>query len=281
LNERSVIARLFEWMLRYSLKHAAHTIVLDRFMRERVLEKGAEPERVSVISPWSHDDAVCFSVEGREAFRLQHGLTDRFVVMYSGNHSPCHPLDTLLDAARELKARDDIAFCFVGGGSEHAKVKDFASRHQLRNVKCLPYQPLRDLSSSLSAADLHVVVMGDEFVGIVHPCKIYNIISVGVPTLYIGPTPSHVTDLASQNLAAEVWLAAHGDVGGVASSIMQARRLTCNDKGKGICSKHSGDFSKQQLLPQLISVIGGDSFENLFRPVPDSDNRLTDYHAAH
>jgi len=276
LNARSAIARLLERMLRYSLKHAAHTIVLDRFMKERVLEKGAEAERVSVIPPWSHDDAICFSVEGRQAFRLQHGLADRFVVMYSGNHSPCHPLDTLLDAAVDLKARDDIVFCFVGGGSEHAKVKNFASRHQLRNLKCLPYQPLRDLSSSLSAADLHVVVMGDEFVGIVHPCKIYNVMSLGIPTLYIGPASSHITDIASQNLAVQVWLAEHGDVCGVASSILQASEEALNRN-----TKKSGDFSKQQLLPQLISVIGGDSFENLFRPVPDSDNRLTDYHAAH
>ena len=72
------------------------------------------------------------------------------------------------------------------------------SRSKTVNVKCLPYQPLSELSSSLSAADLHVVVMGDEFVGIVHPCKVYNILAVGAPVLYIGPEPSHVTDIASQ-----------------------------------------------------------------------------------
>ena len=106
--------------------------------------------------------------------------------MYSGNHSPCHPLDTLLDAARALKERSEIVFCFIGGGSEQVKVREFAA-HTTDNVKCLPYQPLNELSSSLSAADLHVVVMGDEFVGIVHPCKVYNIMSVGAPALYIGP----------------------------------------------------------------------------------------------
>ncbi|HEV2834105.1 MAG TPA: glycosyltransferase family 4 protein [Pyrinomonadaceae bacterium] len=275
LDERSALARLLQWMLRFSLKHAAHTIVLDRFMRDRVLAKGVEPERVTVIPPWSHDDAVCFSVEGREAFRSQHGLKDRFVVMYSGNHSPCHPLDTLLDAALNLRARDDIVFCFVGGGSEHTKVKNFALRHELRNVKCLPYQPLRELSSSLSAADLHVVVMGDEFVGIVHPCKIYNILSLGIPTLYIGPTPSHVTDIASDNRTEQFFLCGHDDVNAVVKNILFACEYSSRT------TNQQGIYSKQKLLPQLISVIGGNSFENLFRPVPDSDNRLTDYHATH
>ena len=270
LAEGSVAARCFQWMLRYSLKHASRTIVLDRFMRDRVLAKGSDARRVAIIPPWSHDDAVEFSIEGREAFRREHGLSDRFVVMYAGNHSPCHPLDTLLDAALKLKACEDIAFCFVGGGSEQAKVRDFAVRHALSNVKCLPYRPLDQLAGSLSAADLHVVVMGDEFVGIVHPCKIYNIMAVGAPALYIGPQPSHVTDIASHN----IFLTHHGDVSGVAESILLAREQRGRVKGTGI-------FRKERILPQLVNAIGGNSFENLFRPLPDSDNSFVDYHTAH
>jgi hypothetical protein len=85
----------------------------------------------------------------------------------------------------------------------------------------LPYQPLRELSSSLSAADLHVVVMGEKFVGIVHPCKVYNIMSVGAPVLYIGPEPSHITDIASQHF----FLTRHGDVEGVTAAICEAMQL--------------------------------------------------------
>jgi len=161
-------------------------------------------------------------------------------VMYSGNHSPCHPLDTLLGAALELKEREDIAFCFVGGGSEHAKVRKFASRHALGNVTCLPYQPLAELSSSLSAADLHVVVMGDPFVGIVHPCKIYNIMSIGAPVLYIGPKPSHITDL-------NLFSVRHGDVAGVAARIIEAQ------PGTRVFTNHS--FSKHTLLPQMMEEV--------------------------
>jgi hypothetical protein len=275
LNERSITAWLLQRMLRYSFKHAQHTIVLDRFMKERLLAKGAAPERVSIIPPWSHDDAVGFSLQGREAFRKQHGLTDRFVVMYSGNHSPCHPLDALLGAALKLKANKEIVFCFVGGGSEQAKVKDFALRHELRNVKCLPYQPLRELSNSLSAADLHVVVIGNPFVGVVHPCKIYNILAVGTPTLYIGPQPSHITDIVSQARSEQFLLAQHGDIDAVANSILKASEGSLQFETQPLM-----DFSKQTLLPQLITAIGGNSFENLFRPLPDSDNRLADYHAG-
>jgi glycosyltransferase involved in cell wall biosynthesis len=242
LDERSPTAGLLQRMLRYSFKVADQTIVLDRFMKERVRAKGIDPSRITIIPPWSHDDQVGYSQTGREAFRDLHGLSDKFVVMYSGNHSPCHPLDTLLDAARALKTRREIVFCFVGGGSEQVKVRDSG----LSNVKCLPYQPLNELSGSLSAADLHVVVMGEKFVGIVHPCKVYNILSVGAPVLYIGPGPSHVTDIASQQ--GKFFLTRHGDTESVVAAILEATQ--CHER-QPITS-----FAKQNLLPQLIEVGG-------------------------
>jgi colanic acid biosynthesis glycosyl transferase WcaI len=150
----------------------------------------------------------------------------------------------LLAAALQLKNHEEIAFCFVGGGSEQAKVREFATMNALGNVKCLPYQPLSELSNSLSAADLHVVVMGDAFVGIVHPCKIYNILSIGAPVLYIGPAPSHVTDL---NLAST----RHGDVAGVTARILAARILAARSATRIF----SNNCSKHTLLPEMIELL--------------------------
>ena len=242
LDEKSAATRLFKRMLNYSFRVATRTVVLDRFMKERVVAKGFDPDRIAIVPPWSHDDHVQYSAAGREEFRRRHGLADKFVVMYSGNHSPCHPLDTLLDAARALKERSEIVFCFIGGGSEQVKVR----KQALTNVRCLPYQPLDELSASLSAADLHVVVMGDEFVGIVHPCKVYNIMSIGAPTLYIGPTPSHVTDIASQQ-PSRFFITSHGDVERVTAAILEAMQL---HERQPVIS-----FAKQTLLPQLIDII--------------------------
>jgi glycosyltransferase involved in cell wall biosynthesis len=241
LDETSATARCLQRMLHHSFKVADRTVVLDRFMKERVIAKHVDPARITIITPWSHDDQVSYSAAGREAFRKRHGLSDKFVVMYSGNHSPCHPLDTMLDAARALSARSEIVFCFVGGGSEQAKVRESG----LSNVKCLPYQPLNELSSSLSAADLHVVVMGERFVGIVHPCKVYNILSVGAPVLYIGPQPSHVTDIAAQQ--GKFFLTRHGDANAVVAAILEAVQF-----GE---RQPVTPFAKQSLLPQLIEVI--------------------------
>lgn len=263
LKSDSWTTRLLQRMLDYSLRNADQIIVLDRFMKERVLRRTLEGSRLSVIPPWSHSDVVRYSIHCRNAFRAQHQLSDKFVVMYSGNHSPCHPLDAMLAAALHLRDREEIVFCFVGGGSEQVKVRRFAALHELANVKCLPYQPLEHLSDSLSAADLHVVVMGDAFVGIVHPCKIYNIMAIGIPVLYIGPPTSHVTDLASELRDNQFYSASHGDPGRVVESILECANLQANSPhlSSEIAERdNQSAYSKEILLPKLCALLEPTSY---------------------
>lgn len=252
LRETSPIARLLSSMLLYSLERADRIIALDRFMKERIVAKGIDADKVLVVPPWSHDDYVRFDCVGREEFRAEHQLSEKFVVMYSGNHSPCHPLETLLQAAERLSHRDDLVFCFIGGGSEFQTVQDRAQKRAMQNVLTLPYQPLEGLSRSLSAADLQVVVMGVPYVGIVHPCKIYNILAAEQPVLYIGPAESHIADILNRNNL-RAYVCSHGDVDGVIRSILQAIK-DCSAKPSRFV-KGCNRFSKDLLVPQLVSAI--------------------------
>jgi glycosyltransferase involved in cell wall biosynthesis len=297
LRSGSPAARLLESMSRFSLKRARKVIALDRFMRDRILAKGTAAEKIVVIPPWSHDSEVRFDPAGRERFRKAHGLDGKFVVMYSGNHSPVHPLETLLQAAERMRSDKGVVFCFVGGGSEWRKIGEKAEggrrkaeggrqkaeggrqkaesenqgaeagalcsyvsvsafqRSSFSNVTCLPYQPLDQLAGSLSAADLQVVVMGNEFVGLVHPCKIYNILSVAAPVLYIGPRPSHLSELLDGlNQEYPRASAAHGEVDRVVQAIERFRRQP------GLSGRQAPDgvravFSKEALLPRLVQEL--------------------------
>lgn len=250
LQPESRVAKVLSGLLNYSLRRAASVLVLDRFMARRIEEKGIPSERIATLPPWSRDDVVRYENEGRDVFRKANGLDGKFVVMYSGNHSPCHPLATLLEAAREFNHRPDVAFCFVGGGSEFANVRQFADDYGLTNVTTLPYQQLDALGASLSAADLHVVLMGDPYVGIVHPCKVYNIRSLGIPYLYIGPSESHVIDLQPS------YSAAHGDVATVVRHVEFAAGLGPFH----ITPVDNSSCSRRSLLEQTIHVLEAAAF---------------------
>jgi hypothetical protein len=120
---------------------------------------------------------------------------------------------------------------------------------------CLPYQPLEQLSASLSAADAHVVVMGNAFVGLVHPCKIYNILGVGAPVLYLGPRPSHVSEIldAMDSDHPSTW-AAHGQVELLVQGIQRLRQLS-KDTSRQVPPRVLPRFSRETLLSNLILEI--------------------------
>lgn len=256
LRQGGVMERVMTLLQKWSFRQAARIIALDRFMAARLMAKGVPAAVIHTDPPWSHDDAVRYDEAGREAFRAEHGLTGKFVVMYSGNHSPCHPLDTLLTAAQELQGETELHFLFVGGGSEFEKVKGFRERHGLENITTLPYQPMAKLAGSLSSADLHVVVLGAPFVGIVHPCKIYNILTLGIPFLAIGPEESHLTDLASRLPAHASYCAGAGEVGGVVSCLREAA-ASGNRHEMPEARQLAREFAMEVLRSRLIRVIEG------------------------
>lgn len=256
LRADSALARILEQMSRFSLQKASSIIALDRFMRDRIAAKEIAPEKIAVIPPWSHDDEVRFNSEGRNQFRAAHGMEGKFVVMYSGNHSPVHPLDTLLAAAEQLKNHAEIMFCFVGGGSEFERVKQWVDQGK-GHARYFPYQPLSELAASLSAADAHVVVMGEAMLGLVHPCKIYNILAVGAPVIYIGPKSSHVTEVLDRLGDAYPSIrVSHGAADILAKQIQDLRQKMATHPRLSSPTA-SADYSKEVMLPKLVAVLEG------------------------
>lgn len=259
LKADSLAAKFLESLSRFSLRRADGIVALDRFMRDRILAKQIPAGKIAVIPPWSHDRQVVYNEADRDAFRSAHGLNGKFVVMYSGNHSPVHPMDTLMRAAEQLRDEPNVHFCFIGGGSEFSRIKRWAANKP--NVLCLPYQPIEKLSGSLSAADAHIVVMGDAMLGLVHPCKIYNILTVGAPVIYIGPEPSHVTEILTGLKPAYPWAGVRHGAGDELVKQIQALRRQAPSYVRFVPDDVEVRYSEAALLPRLIKWIESSNAE--------------------
>lgn len=255
LRKNSHTAKILSFLQMYGIRKARRLIVMDRFMKQRLIAKGAAEHKIVIIPPWAHDRHVVYSPAGRKSFRAAHGLADKFVVMYSGNHSPCHPLHTLLQSALQLAHYPEIRFLFVGGGSEFGNAKAFAEQNALKNVDFLPYQPLDRLAEALSSADLHVAVMGNGFTGIVHPCKIYNILSIGCPFLYIGPEASHIADIVRKlGDSGNAYFARHGEIGKTSDMILEAQKKAGSGASQAF-RKCGSRYSASALLPRMMEAL--------------------------
>ena len=219
IKASSPLVRIFHWFNRHVLHRAAHAITLDRFMANRVLRKLDIRDKLTIMPPWPHDKYLQTVDHEDNPFRHKHQLSGKFVVMYSGNHSICTPLRTILRAALNLQDEDQLVFLFVGDGTGKGEVDELIEMKRPRNICSLPYQPLSQIKYSLSAADVHLVVVGDTEVGVRHPCKIYGALALQRPILLLGPDPCHASDLVRQNRLG--WHIQHDDVDGAVRTIRQ------------------------------------------------------------
>jgi colanic acid biosynthesis glycosyl transferase WcaI len=268
ITPTGVVARVLEGVNRWILRRSDLIVVLDRFMAERIERRDARlRDKTFILPPWSPEevepDAAASSENGdANPFRHRHGLAGRFVVMYSGNHSPSNPLNTVLEAAKELRNEPDVRFLFVGGGIGKRDVETFIREHDLPHVMSLPYQPLSELKHSLGAADVHVVSLGQEMVGIIHPCKIYGAMAVARPVLFLGPKPSHISDLMEAHHLG--WQVAHGDVSGAVAALREMRAMRHDERvamGHRARAALQQDFGQQRLCRAMCDRVEGMIFD--------------------
>ncbi len=255
LPATSLPVRIFDAFNRAILRQASDIVVMDRFMAERVARKIDVAHKVVAIPPWPHEDRLENIAHAENPFRRQHVVEGKFVVMYSGNHSPANPLKTLLDGAERLHGDPRLLVMCIGGGGGKKEV-DERIAGGAANIRSLPYQPLDQIRYSLSAADVHVVSIGNDVVGIVHPCKVYGAMAVARPILLLGPSPSHVSDLIEQHHIG--WQIAHGDVAGaerVLREILDTPAEELHAMGRRAADAIARSLSKHELMRRFCDVL--------------------------
>lgn len=223
ITEQSLPARAFNALNRAILKVSDDVIALDRFMADRLNKKRDVRDKLTVLPPWPHSEHMDAVAHDENPFRQAHGLEGKFVVMYSGNHGQTTPVRTVLDAAVRMQDRSDLVFMFIGGGVGKRDVEQTLAEHHTTNIIDLPYQPFDQLQYSLSAADVHLVTMGNDVVGVIHPCKVYGAMALARPILLVGPPECHVSDIMQEkNIGIHIQ---HGDVDGTIAAIDRLRLM--------------------------------------------------------
>lgn len=172
------LVALLRRLIGFYLRHADRVVAIGPVMRERLVAKGARPDRVEVIPNWV-DTAAVVPMPRENPWAREHDLVDRFVVMHSGNVGHAQNLDTLLEAAAELDDLEQLRVLVIGTGARVSHVTELARRFDDDRVQLLPYQPRSRLSESLSSADVHFLGLSPGLSGYIVPSRLYGILAAG------------------------------------------------------------------------------------------------------
>lgn len=196
ISRGGVIYRIIDYVNITALRNACGIVVLSEAMKIGISKKIPEKrENLHVLHNWTDRNRV-YPVS-RENNRLikQLGLINKKVVMYSGNIGLYQPMEVMIDAAIELKKRNDILFVFAGDGGKKEKIEKLAKAAVLENVRFIPFQPLSILSESLSIADVSLMGIYPENEGVIMPSKLYGLLAVGRPIICVSDKNSEVVKI--------------------------------------------------------------------------------------
>ncbi len=189
--------RFFYALEKWLYNQATHISLISEGFRQALLDKGVAATKLSVVPVWA-DPEVVKPLPRQNAFRARHGLGDKFVVMYAGNLGHASAVEDVLEAARQLREREDVCFLMIGEGVKKASLQQFAANHGLANVLFLPYQPREAFAEMMAAADVNLVTLNAQSSGTSLPSKTFNIMASARAILAVTPAGSDIARLVEE-----------------------------------------------------------------------------------
>jgi glycosyltransferase involved in cell wall biosynthesis len=218
------LAKLVSAWRDHALNRAARNVVISAPMAAYLQQRGVAGVRV--IPNWA-DESTIFPLEHEQnPLRAEWGLTDKFVVMYSGNFGRVHAFAEIIDAVGQFADDPEVQFVFIGEGAALSSLREELGSVGVGNAIFKPFQPREKLRFSLGAADLHLVSLKDGMEELVMPSKLYGILAAGRPVAFVGQQGSEIGALIEEK-----------DVGFSASSgdgvvLAQSIRLLVKDRDR-------------------------------------------------
>ena len=183
LRADSLLVKFAQPVERWAYHDAAHVVGMTGGVMDGIRANLPDPARVTLIKNavdlTAFHPAVTGSAMPKRASRF--GLGERFTVAHVGNMSLTYDFHVMLDAAALLP---EMAFLFVGGGSQAAWVEAQARERHLDNVIFTGVLPHDAMPGVWAAADACLIALGDHSVaGGTLPAKLYEALATGTPTV--------------------------------------------------------------------------------------------------
>ena len=191
------IIKFFLGMEKFFYRNSQRISVISKNFRQVLLKKSVRDSKIEIIPIWADPNKVR-PMEKQNAFRCEHGLNDKFVVMYAGNIGITSCLEDILHAAEILREQNDIQFVIVGEGVKKESLEAEMQAKQLTNILFLPYQPREMFPEMLAAADLSLVTLNAGAALSSLPSKIFNVMASARPILAVTPPGSEIMQIIEE-----------------------------------------------------------------------------------
>ncbi|EKQ54523.1 MAG: glycosyltransferase [Methanobacterium sp. Maddingley MBC34] len=220
IKNNIIMIKLLEHMERKSYRDADYITVLSEGGIDYVVNKGADPSKVTHIYNGINPSDV-HHFESKRDFKKNEGIEDKILISYAGILSPFQGIDNILNVAKELKDHDDVIFYIAGDGMIKDNLEERIKNEDISNLKLIPFQPREEYFNIVNSSDISIVSLDDRMLAPCLPGKLTNLLALKQPIIGIvsrkSETASFIKNVNCGNLVEP------GDVDGFKNAILELK----------------------------------------------------------
>lgn len=181
--QETLLIRALRKLEYFLYRKATRIVSVTQSFREILSRNGIVLGKIEVV-PNGADLKAYRPGERSEMLAQKVGCKGKFVAAYVGTIGLAHGLGTLLDAAEQLRGREDIAFVLVGTGAEEKALAAEAGRRSLENVHFAGSVSKAEVREYWRLCDVALVLLRDSpLFRHVLPSKIFEAMSTERPII--------------------------------------------------------------------------------------------------
>jgi colanic acid biosynthesis glycosyl transferase WcaI len=186
-KENSLLHHALGAIAKFLYQHSDRVVVVSPAFKDHLMRHWYIPaEKISVVENGVETDLFAPAPSAaNKLLRRELGAEGKVLICYIGTMGNAHGLETLLDAASQLRQQNpEVLFLLVGEGAEKAKIKALAQSRGLANVHFFDQQPREKIPALISASDACLVLLKktDVFKTVI-PTKMLEFMSCARPVI--------------------------------------------------------------------------------------------------
>ncbi len=195
LNQ-SFFTKIVRWLMHTLYRKADRIVPVTDGIGQFLEKVGIQADKISVIKSGVSSEFISADTNG---IRKKFGWEEKFLVLYSGTLGWVRPLETVIEAARQLADQPKIHFVFIGDGQKRDALENMVKDYGLKNVSFIGSQPLETIPYFLKSGDVLVDCLKEVNIArMAFPSKMFEYMAAGRPIVF----GSHVGEAIDElNLA--------------------------------------------------------------------------------
>ncbi len=245
IKQNSLLYRYFEVWQKYVYKKADRIICISDDMKDFIVSKGIEEEKIEVIYNWGYSDETVNIPWEENQFVKKYDIKKDFYAVYAGNIGKMQNVELVVRAAKKMP---DTKFLIIGDGARKENIERLASG--VDNITILPLQPPELAEHIYCMAGVNIIPLVKGGPKTAMPSKTGVVLSCGKPAIFCFGSGTRFSRLLEKYGAGTSVSATDED------ELVRSIRTITN--GSGAYDLFKDFFVKKANLRNYMSVINGD-----------------------